>query len=123
MEKERKQTEFHGDVDYLTRFNILWTNCDISSTTLNASDWYHNLNAVFRELSSLMDDKEIILCNAFLMEIKDLVNEQITRAERSGKQEMSQHLYLRLHEYELALRKIFKKTGLQSKMKDDMLEV
>ena len=116
---KRERNEFNMAVSYLNRLNQLLCMADEASITLDAYQWLHSLQAIFRELSTEMQDTEITKFNTTAVDINNDIYKQQSDAKRTGVQYMKPDLYNKLHNYELGLRKILKESGLQTKMVDE----
>jgi len=116
---EREQSEFNMAVSYLNRLNHLFYSCNASSMSLDAFGWYHSLMALFRELSTEMKPDEITSWQKKGTTINGLIRKNLDRCNRTGRQELSPDLYEELHKFELFLRNVTKKSGLQNRMQDN----
>jgi len=120
--KERDQSEFSGDVNYLDRLNALLNSCNVHSMNLNVYSWYHSLNALFRELSTEMQEKkdnnEIDTANKIMKSLRDNVGKYMNRRKRHGISNIDPELYDELHTFDLFLRQVLKKSGLQLRLKE-----
>lgn len=120
--KERDQSEFSGDVNYLDRLNSLLNSCNIHSMNLNVYSWYHSLNALFRELSTEMQDTvnndEVKISNEMMEKLRDNVGNYMKQRIRNGRSEIKPELYKELHDFDLFLRQVLKKSGLQLRLKE-----
>lgn len=114
---DRNQSEFSGDVNYLTRLNLLLYVCDESAMELNVNTWFHGLMALFRELSTEFKKGEEVAGEKFIEDINPLIG-RLVKDNSLGKNEVSQELYKLLHKFEVFLRGIIKSAGLQNKMKE-----
>lgn len=85
--------------------------------------WFHSLNALFRELSTEMKNKEIEELNQEIKTIFKNVNSHLTLQRTQPDKGTDPDLYWQLHKFELKLRKIIKESGLQHKIKEDARSV
>jgi len=118
-ESGRDQTEFNMAVSYLGRLNNLFYLADNFSIELNSHQWFHTLNTLFRELSTEMKNNEIEEWEKEIKEINKLVAKANKDYIQKGKEGITEDLYMKLHKFELFLRKVCKDSGLQMKMQED----
>lgn len=116
MGEERAQSEFNMAVSYLNRLNALFYAADESAMGLDASQWFHALMALERELSTEMKAGEFSKFKQNRERIKELVAQNERINAKTGRQEMNSALYEALHDYETQLRRVLKDAGLQNKM-------
>lgn len=114
----REQSEFNMAVSYLNRLNSLLYAANEAALNLNPHYWFHILMTLYRELHNSMEKDEPEKGQQKLNEIKPLIDDWI-RNERTGKTQVSNELYMRLHNFEIFLRKIMKNSGLLLKTTDD----
>jgi len=112
----REQSEFNDALSYLRRINTCLTTADIASTNLDFFAWFHALMAFRRELSTEIKDDEITVYDPLIMEINQQINRVVTS---NGRLKYSGDVYMKLDYFERSLRKIYKDSGLQMKMKED----
>jgi hypothetical protein len=117
--EQRQQSEFNMAISYLTRLNILLTNCDDASMNLDSHFWFHSLLGLYRELSTEMNQKEMTELDNKIKFLLPYINEQQRYNSKAGKDYINESLYMQLHNLEIRLRNIIKSSGLQMKMKDD----
>jgi len=122
----RLQSEFSGDINYLTRLNALLFTCDEAAMALDVYSWFHGLLALYRELSTEMvvnkkDKKcpEMEKAEEFVEKINPMLTDSIEDSKKSGAVNVTNELYNEIHKFELFLRSVIKKSGLQNKMKED----
>lgn len=119
MEEERPQSQFNMAVSYLGRMNNELCLAIEAAMRLDAFAWYHALLAFFRELSTeTKNDKELQELEKISEEIHPHVCTWVNNSNRYGAPKMSYELYHKLHKFELRLRQVLKKSGLQNKMKE-----
>ena len=118
-EIDRDQSEFNMAVSYLNRLNALFYLCNDAAMELDPHTWFHALMALFRELSTEQKAEEITEKEKEIEAIHALVETCNRDTHRTGQSTVSPALYWRLHKFEMYLRNILKKAGLQYKMKDD----
>ncbi len=119
MGEEREQSEFNMAFSYLNRLNFLFYDCAAASMSLDVFKWYHSLLAIYREISTEMKPDELTKSRDYKDKISPLINAALEKQGVTGKLVVSSKLYNELHEFELFLRGIMKKSGLQLKMADD----
>ena len=119
MEDDRQRSEFNMAVSYLNRLNYLFYAANEAAISLDAHSWFHSLMALFRELSTEMKPKEIETLNKLITTLNPMLTRNSNNIKKTGIQEISESLYLKLHEFEIDLRRILKSAGLQNKMMDD----
>ena len=115
---DREQATFNMGMGYLTRLHSLLYSCDNASMDLNSHLWFHSLMALLRELSTEMKEEEIKAFEEYGKEINTDIQRGMNKYKQKGSK-LSSELYMKLHEFEMGLRKILKKSGLQMKMLDD----
>lgn len=115
---ERERSEWSSDINFFNRINALFYLSDIYSTRLDMYNWLHTLFNLFRELSGYMNQEEInkweSSINPFILKIN-----QYIRKKEDGYGDIPNDLYMDLHHFEMFIRKVFKESGLQTKMRDD----
>jgi hypothetical protein len=119
---DRQQSEFNMAVSYLSRLNVWLFQAGMASSKLDSNAWFHCLMVVFRELSTEMKDEELELWNNKVIEINNMMTRESMNNKRNRSNAMSPKLYSELHMFEIYLRSILKKSGLQTKMKDDFMK-
>lgn len=117
--QQREQSEFNMAISYLTRLNILLTNCDDASMALDSHFWFHSLLTLYRELSTEMKPTEKQEVEKTIPVISLLINRQQMLNNKKGREVCDNQLYFQLHNLEIKLRGIIKDSGLQMKMKED----
>lgn len=119
----QQKAEFNMAVSYLNRLNMLFSQCDQASMSLDIYSWFHSLLALYRELSTWMKDKgEKDAFNKRIQKVNPMISQAYSRMESSGRVEIPNDLYMELHELELELRAVADKAGLMMKMADDALD-
>ena len=119
METERAQSEFNMAVSYLNRLNLLFYMADSAALELDAGQWFHNLLALYRELSTEITDKEQEIFLEKIRKVNSLLVSHNIEYTRTQKRQIKPALYETLQDFEISLRKILKSAGLQQKMMDD----
>lgn len=108
------------DISYLNRLNGILMLCDQASTQLDVHNWFHYLNALFRELSSLITDEEVNHIDKTRRNVKKLLDDHHNSNKRNPilmfNGNIDGNLYEGLHKYEIELRKHMKLYGLQHEM-------
>lgn len=121
MIADREQNEFNMAVSYLNRLNYLFSIATQSAMNLDAATWFHTLLALYRELSTEMKEEkgELKKAEQFNQDINQLISIWAQQLQLTGRKEISAELYSSLHNFELFLRSIVKKAGLQGRTMDD----
>lgn len=120
--EQREKAEFNMAVSYLNRLNALLSACDQASIGLDIYTWFHSLLALHRELARWMDDSEIKELTAKIKQIHPYIQAAINKAGKTGRLEIHPDLYMEMHEFEISLRTVLKKSGLDMKMADDAMD-
>lgn len=118
---DREQSEFNMAISYLGRLNALFFQADEASMTLNAFSWFHCLLVIFRELSTEMKPEEKTAINERRIMIAALVNKHVIEEKSGRSRGLSPELYDQLNDFELELRDVMRKSGLQMKIKDSAM--
>uniref|UniRef100_A0A6M3IGY3 Uncharacterized protein n=1 Tax=viral metagenome TaxID=1070528 RepID=A0A6M3IGY3_9ZZZZ len=118
----KEKAEFNMAISYLNRMNVLFSACDQASINLDCHAWFHSLCAIFRELSTWMDAKQIKEFDDNIQTINPMVRKSNAKYLQTGMQEMADELYMDLHRFELALRQVANKAGLMMKITDDAMK-
>jgi len=113
----REQSEFNMAVSYLNRINFIFYICNDAAKNLDMSAWWHGLLNLQREISTEMNEEDEKKINEFFIKIEPL----ISKYHLDRKNGMSKELYFAMHNFEMYLRKILKSSGLQMKVKEDLL--
>lgn len=119
MEEGREQSEFNMAVSYLSRLNILFYMADSSALDLDASGWFHNLLALYRELSTEIKQNETPTFSQTIRRINTLLVHNNLEFNRTQQKKINPDLYDELQNFEIQLRRILKEAGLQQRMMDD----
>lgn len=114
---KREQSEFNMAVSYLNRLNVLFYTADEAAISLNIYTWFHTLMALFRELSTEMDNDEIKKHEAMIVELNTSVSAHISNNQPGEPVNCS--LVFKLQKFEVELRRILKDAGLQQRMMDE----
>lgn len=120
--EQREKAEFNMAVSYLNRLNVLLTTCDQASIGLDIYTWFHSLLALHRELARWMDEKELADLTQSIKQIHPDVQAVINKASKTGRLELPPDLYMTMHDFEIKLRGVLKKSGLDMKMADDAMD-
>lgn len=118
----REKADFNMAVSYLNRLNILFSACDDASISLNIYSWFHSLLATYRELSTWMNEEEIIIFNKKIRSTNPQISQVYKKYNLTGRMEIDPDLYMVLHDMEIDLRQIAKKSGLLMKIADDAFD-
>lgn len=120
--ESRDKAEFNMAVSYLNRINLLLSSCDQASISLDVYSWFHSLLATFRELSTWMNETETDEFNEDIKTINPEISKIYKKYNQSGRMEIPPEIYMELHNMEIKLRHIAKKSGLLMKMADDAFD-
>ena len=106
-------------ISYLNRLNSLFYVTGNAAITLDMYSWYHALVALFRELSTEMQEDEIKKQEKEILDdIHALLAKHINMMKTKPGQ-VSPELYKRMHKFEMFLRRVMKESGLQTRMMTD----
>ena len=119
VDEQRDKSAFNMAVSYLYRLNALFYTADNAAITLDIYTWYHTLLSLYRELSTEMLDKEIDKAEADIKDMHPDVMKAVNNQAKKGVMDIPPELYQKLHQFEMSLRKITKKSGLLLKTADD----
>ncbi len=125
MEERRETAEWHGDFDYLSRINLALLRAEIAAAELDIYNWLHQLKIFYRELSSIMNDKEgeteeLEFLFKEGQELSDKINKQIYLNNNNKKRKtINPEIIEALEIYEVKLRKVYKDSGLQMQLQKD----
>lgn len=115
----KEKAEFNMAVSYLNRLNALLYAADEAAIRLDIYQWYHVLSTLYRELSTEMDEAQLVICDQEIMSMNNKVMKILQDSKRTNKIIISQDDYLIFHRFELKLRRLMKDTGLQMKTMSD----
>lgn len=116
---ENIQSEYNMAFSYLNRLNSLFYYANAMAMELNAHGWFHILLALYRELSPYLKPEELEKKDKTITAINSLIAKNNKRMSRTGTQEISSELYKELHSFELFIREVLRRTGLQMRMEND----
>ena len=119
MEQSREQTEFNDAVNHINRVNGLWAAANGGKVMKDAETWFAALTSLFCELYSYMKDDEQEELRKIIKNKASEVEMQNKQNYKSGKSQLSSILFDELLDFELKLRMIYKKSGLQIKITSD----
>jgi hypothetical protein len=108
-----EQSEFNDAIGYLGRINAWFYSAGNAALNMNAPLWFSSLINIYRELSTEMKEEEHKKHDATMMSINLSINSYKHTDGING------DVYMSLHQWEIDLRNVFKRSGLQNKMKDD----
>jgi len=117
-EKKRDVSEFNSAVSFLNRLNMIIARCDESAMELEINSWHHALMVFYRELSTEMTVMEKEQFEKDIEILKEQLSEYVINNRTSNINEVDAELYNNHHNFEMALRKIMKDSGLQQKIMD-----
>jgi len=118
METNREQNEFNAAVRFANHLEDTFLAASIMLAELDIFNCYHTLGALVRMLSGEMNDSEITEFNNYFFGLKDSVNSFVAQ-QNKGKFQIPSDLLEKLHILEQKLRKIYRDSGLQSKIRED----
>ena len=118
--QDRDQSEFNMSVSYLNRLNTLFYAANECSIQMDLYNWFHILQALYRELSTEMkpeeQDKYFNPQTGIIMQIN---RKMLNNTSNRSSNKIPTDLYYMLFDFELFLRNITKKSGLLIKKMDD----
>lgn len=117
--KKRDVSEFNSAVSFLNRLNMIIAKCDECSMDLDINGWHHSLMVLYRELSTEMTEDEKEQFEKDINVLQERLSEYIINNRGSNINEVSPELYKDHHDFEMALRKVMKESGLQQKIMDE----
>jgi len=118
----RETSEWNGAIEYLRRIDQALMIAGEAAMNLNLYQWLHALKLFYREISSVMNEKE----KQELYKESQTLSEQINtylltknknRYEDRG--ETDYEIVESLEQHEIKLRQIYKETGLQMRLSED----
>ena len=115
---DRTQSEFDMSFSYLNRLNGLFYLCAEGSMELNSNRWAQALSVIYRELITEMKDDEMKKLNDDINNILKEINQE-EKSNTMQELKISNALWNKLNKFEIDLRIIMKKAGLQLRMKED----
>jgi len=116
---EANQSEFNMAFSYLNRLNSLFYYASHHAMELNAHGWFHSVLAIYRELTPYIEDDEMKEKNKKMDEINFMISQNTKKHQQSGTNTIDTKLYREIHDFELFLRMVLKRTGLQMRMESD----
>lgn len=110
-----QKAEFNFAVNYLNRLDRAFSAADASAYSRDAYSWFNALLIIYRELST-----EITLEESKVFDNRILkLNNDVMSSYAADPPRFSATLFYELHRFEIDMRAITKKAGLQMKMTDD----
>jgi hypothetical protein len=116
---DRDQTEFNSAFSYIGRLSTLFYLADESAIKLDAHSWFQVLLAIRRELSTHMKEHEVAHFNEIKVKINRMINKNNMQNRKRGKSDIYSELHDELENFEQELRRIYRESGLEMKMRDD----
>jgi len=116
---DRQQSEFNMAVSYLNRLNALFFMADEAAIQLDAYTWFHTLMALSRELSTEMSPDEFETVTKFMGDINPNIQKAYANHAKTGRWQIDSVLYHEMHDFELLIRKVLKKSGMLMRMQED----
>ncbi len=117
----KAQSEFNYALAWLERIDAEFKLAAKASLELDAHKWFHVLLLIYRELSTEMTAASDLNKKAahYVDSLADKVTHWVAVSNAKGIRSMPPQLYHELHDFELTLRKIMDKAGMQTRRKDD----
>lgn len=114
---DRDQSEFNYAIEWLRTIRYGFDACWEARIKKDAYSWIENLTGVFLELSSQMNNEEII---QKLNELKQF-NESINKKNNEFETELyiSKELYWKLIDFQLYLNEVMRQSHLITRIKED----
>ena len=119
VENETQKSEFNMAVSYLNRLNVLFYACDEAAMSLNVYTWFHGLLALYRELSTELKKDEPEEYDKRISSIMKDVDNFLSRQRKTPNKHIPTELWMKLHKFEIDLRKIMDRSHLLVKREDD----
>lgn len=116
--ESKRQHEFNMAFNYLGRLNFLLYKINEASTELDVHSWFHNTLALYREVIMDVQETEKKEWDKEILNITHLVNKHL----RSRHEKVSTNLYQKLHDFEIFVRGVLRSSGIDVKLKRDMLD-
>ena len=116
---ERDVSEFNNSIGYLNRLNLWFFSCEEASFELDANRWFNALLSLAKCLSTEFKEDEIPLISKFQTKVLPMISKHNQKITDTGLNEINPELYKLLFDFDLKLRYICKKAGLQQKLKND----
>jgi hypothetical protein len=111
-------SEFNMALAHLESIRKLQNAADQASISLDAHNWFHILNAIFREISTYMNPDDKNATKKYMDNIQPLLrkNNHISKHHPGT---ILPDLYSQLHNYDMYLRQVLDNGGLLTKRQDD----
>lgn len=112
----KPKNEYNDSLGYLGRINILWYKISYSRIEVKPNEWFNYLIAQYAELSTQMEyDENIDFINRIERIKEDLAAPFISDGAKTW---LKQNIYDNLFKFELDLRQIWHRAGLDMKTGD-----
>lgn len=118
-QEKRDTSEFNDALGYLYRINTFLSAAGDSKVNLDVFRWFHSLIGLFAELSTYMKEKELETFKKFIKDISREVQDQMNTNIKQKRNSINEKLYFQMLDFELNLRKVYKESGLQTKMVEE----
>lgn len=115
---EQDMSEFNAGIAKLMRLDKIKRGLIVANMNRNYDLMYRCLTAYFKELISVMNDEDDKIQKERFDEVRKSYNEYIA-AIKSGKKSISQSVVNNLEDWEIELRNIDQKYGLEMPKKSD----
>jgi hypothetical protein len=119
MEPEQQKSEFNDAINWLRRINFSLSISDLASQERDASGWFHGLNILFRELVTEMDEDNIKKFKELQLTINSMIYNDLKKNRMVSTNNIPPDIYTSLQDYEIDLRQVYKKSGLQTRLSED----
>lgn len=123
-EDNKDMSEFNDSIGYLNRINAMFYSCTEASFNQSSATWSRSLLRLFNELSGFMEKETYTKNYEQIRNIFRIISEEEKKKSRRHDNEegtINIKLYWMLNDYELEMRRIYKDSGLQIKLKEDDL--
>lgn len=119
---DRAQSEFNMAVSYLNRLNQWFYLVGESRLKLDSFNWFQLLALLFSELSPYMTKDEKKNKRDEISSLNNMVVQNQKFCLNSKRITIPSQLWFALFDFELFLRDVMQKSGLQTKMKEEIDE-
>ena len=120
---ETPQSEFNSAISFLNRLNGLHWTANDAAINLNLHLWYQTLLALYRSLSTEMIDDDFVRLEALRKEIIPRLSNYNRREGTKAQNVIPEDLLSLLHDFEISLYSVEKRSGISLKMKQMAGEV
>lgn len=110
------RSEFNDAFGLIARIDRQLVSCEISRVNYDVNSWIANLISLYAELECDMKKEEKDTCDE-LMSLHDIIK-KTNSTQRDGRKFIAPDMYKKLFNIEIALRKVYDRTGLRVKKRD-----